>query len=214
MLVMKMPDMLEELLNSEPEVLAEKATRDSNLLEELFDGVSSSNAKMKFKSAKILSLISQKNPEKLYPRFDFFKDLLRSANSILKWNAIDIIANLASVDVNRRFEKIFVEYLGLLQEGSLITASHVAASAEKIVDAKPDLEERITKKLLQVEKIKLPTEDCRNILAGHTILSFDKYFDKIQNKEEVVSFVKRQLKNTRNATRTKASKFLKKHSLS
>jgi hypothetical protein len=209
-----MPDMLEELLNSEPEVLAKKATRDSNLLEELFDGVSSSNAKMRFKSAKILSLISEKNPEKLYPRFDFFKDLLRSANSTLKWNAIDIIANLASVDVNKKFEKIFTEYVGLLQEGSLITAGHVAASAGKIVNAKPNLEERITKELLQVEKIKLPTEECGNILAGHTILSFDKYFDKIQDKDEVILFVKRQLKNTRNATRAKAAKFLKKHSLS
>lgn len=205
--------MLEELLNSEPEVLAEKATRDSNLLREFFNGVSSSDAKVKFKSAKVLSLISEKDPQKLYLRFDFFTDLLGSGNSILKWNAIDIMANLASVDVDKRFEKIFVGYYGLPQEGSLITASHVVASAGKIVNAKPNLERRITKELLQVEKIKLPTEECRNILAGHTILSFDKYFDKIQNKDEVVSFVKRQLKNTRNATITKAAKFLKKHSL-
>jgi len=158
-----------------------------------------------------LSLISKKNPQKLYSKIDFFIDLLDSENNILKWNAIDVIANLASVDIDKRFEKIFEKFYGFLQEGSLITAGHVVGNSWKIVNVKPDLESRITDELLKVEKIKLPTEECRNILLGHTILSFDQYFDKIQNKHEVVSFVKRQLNNSRNATKTKAEKFLKKH---
>ena len=202
---------VEELVKNKPEDLARAAIRDSNLLLEVFKGISSSIPKVKFKSAKILTLISERNPQKLYPRIDFFIDLLDSGNQILKWNAIDVIANLASVDVNKRFEKIFDKFYGLLKEGSLITAGHVIGSSAKIVNAKPNLESRITNELLKVEKIQLPTEECRNILFGHAILSFDQYFDKIQNKNEVIGFAKKQLNNSRNATKAKADKFLKKH---
>jgi len=115
------------------------------------------------------------------------------------------------VDVNKRFEKIFDKFYGLLEEGSLITAAHVISNSWKIVNAKPMLESKITKELLKVEKIQLPTEECRNILFGYTIRSFDQYFEKIQNKNEVIDFARRQLNNSRNATKAKADKFLKKH---
>jgi hypothetical protein len=208
---MKTSNPLAELAKNKPEDLAERARRDSVLLATVFEGVSSSDPKLRFRSAKILNLMSQKEPGKLYPKIDFFINLLDS-DSILKWNAIDVMANLASKDVNGRFEEIFGKFYGLLQEGSLITAGHVAANSWKIVDAKPELENRITEQLLKIEKTRLPTEECRNILMGHTILCFDRYFDRIQDKDEVITFVKRQKNNSRNATKTKAQKFLKKHS--
>ncbi len=210
---MKRSDTLEELVKNEAEDLVEKATRDPSLLLEIFNGVYSSNPKVKFKSAKILTLVSRNDPKKLYPKIDFFIDLMDSENSILKWNAIDVIANLASVDVDKRFEKIFDKFYRPLQEGSLITARHVISNSGKIVHAKPSLESKITKELLKVEKIQLPTEECRNILKGHTILAFDQYFDEIKNKSEVVSFARRQQYNSRNATKAKAEKFLKKYAL-
>ncbi len=206
-----MSNTVEKLVKNKPEGLAREAIRDSNLLLEVFNGISSSSPKVKFKSAKILTLISERNPQKLYQRIDFFIDLLDSGNQILKWNAIDVIANLASVDVDKRFEKIFDKFYGLLEEGSLITAAHVISNSWKIVNAKPMLESKITKELLKVEKIQLPTEECRNILFGYTIRSFDQYFEKIQNKNEVIDFARRQLNNSRNATKAKADKFLKKH---
>lgn len=205
---------IEEIVKNKPEDLAERALKDSELLVELFGGISSPNSKLRFKSAKILNIISNKDPQKLYPRMGFFVKLLESENSILKWNAIDVIANLAGVDVNKRFEKMFQRFYGLLQEESLITSAHVVSNSWKIVNAKPDLESRITNEILKVERIDLPTEECRNILSGYAILSFDKYFNKIQKKADVISFVRRQLNSTRNATRKKAEKFLKRHGIS
>jgi hypothetical protein len=208
---MKASSPLGELAKNKPEDLAERARRDSVLRATVFEGMSSSDPKLRFKSAKVLNLMSQKDPGKLYPKIDFFINLLDSNNSILKWNAIDVVANLASADVHGRFEEIFGKFYGLLQEGSLITAGHVVANSWKIVEAKPHLENKITEQLLKIEKTKLPTEECMNILVGHAILCFDKYFDRIQKKDEVLTFVKRQMNNSRNATKAKAEKFLKKH---
>jgi ERCC4-related helicase len=147
----------------------------------------------------------------LYPEFDFFIDLLNGESKVLKWNAIDVVANLASVDINKRFEEIFEKFYSLLHEGSLITAAHVVGNSVAIVTAQPNLESKITSELLKVEKLELPTDECRNVLLCHTILSFDKYFDKIQNRGEVISLVRRQLRNPRNATKAKAREFLEKH---
>src|SRR3972149_8480234 len=89
------------------EDIAQDAIDNPDLLPEILEGITSENSRVKFKSAKTLSLISEKNPQKLYPHFDFFITLLDSDNNILKWNAQDIIANLTSVDTERKFDQIF-----------------------------------------------------------------------------------------------------------
>lgn len=61
-----------------------------------------------------------------------------------------------------------------------------------------------------MEKIPRPTEECRNILIGKTIKAFDVYCDEFKDKDKIISFVKGQLDNPRNATRSVAERFLKK----
>ena len=77
-----------------------------------------------------------------------------------------------------------------------------------IAGAKPELQEQIVDKLLTVESVPLPTQECRNILRGKAIVEFAKFFDQISHKEVVLKFVTDQLGNTRNATRKKAEVFL------
>jgi hypothetical protein len=106
---------------------------------------------------------------------------------------------------------LFKKFYGCLYEGSLITAGHVVDNSGKIALSKSELQNEITKELLKVEKIPLPTKECKNILIGKTIKAFEVYYDKIKDKDEIVTFVKRQSNNPRNATRTKAKKFLKRY---
>jgi hypothetical protein len=193
------------------EELAREAAKSKDSLRELLDGISSANPRVRFRSAKILRMISERNPRMLYSSWRFFVRLLDSENNILKWNAMDIITNLTRVDSGSKFDKLFRKFYGtLLCEGSLITAGHVVSGSSVIVKAHPELQDKITKELLKVGKIPLPTEECRNILIGHTIKAFDAYLDHVKDKNEIASFVKRQLNNSRRATRAKAEKLLSK----
>jgi len=192
------------------EELAREAIKNKELLHELFNGISSANPRIKFGSAKILRIVSERNPKILYPSMEFFVNLLDNENNILKWNAMDIIANLTVVDSHNKFNRLFKKFYGYLYEGSLITAGHVVDNSGTIALAKPELQGEITKELLRVEEIPLPTEECRNILIGKTMKTFNVYYDKIKDKDEVISFVKRQLKNSRKATKDKAEKLLEK----
>jgi hypothetical protein len=192
------------------EDLAEEVMNNPKLLKQILKGVSSPIANIKFTSTKVLRIISKKAPKILYAKMDFFVKLLASENNIIKWNAMDIIANLVAVDTRNKFNKIFKKFYGLLNEGSLVTAAHVVDNSAKIVKAKSEFQNKITSALLKIEKIPLPTEECRNILRGKTIQAFSQYFAQIKNKSRIISFVKRQLNNRRNATKKRAKEFLKK----
>lgn len=192
--------------------IAKAATKDTSLLSYILDGISSPNSRVRFKCAKALRIISEENPEMLYPHFGFFRKLLDSENNILRWNAIDIIANLATVDSNNMFGRLFGEFYGLLNEGSLITAAHVVDNSAKIIRAKPHLERRITNELLRIEKISLPTEECRHIITGKVITAFGQYFDQSKNKDIMLSFARNQLNSTRPSTKRRAEQFLRRFS--
>jgi len=192
--------------------IALKVIKQPELLSEIIDGLGADKARVKYGCAKVLRIISDKAPELLYPRIDYYIDLLDNDNNILKWEAIYVIANLAAVDTEDRIEAIFERYFGPIPGPALITAGNVIAGAAKIAKAKPQLTERIVGELLKVEKAQYKTTECGNVALGHAIKAFDQFFDQIRDKKPVIAFVRRQLENTRNATRNKAEAFLKKRS--
>lgn len=208
-------DALEQLRTKETTAddLAEKAKRDFDLLLAIFDGISSKNPRIRYGCAKILNIISEEHPERLYPNWDFFVRLLDSDKRVLKWNAIIILANLTKADVDNKIDNIFDKYYDLLNAEYMVTVANVVINSGKIAKAKPHLTKKITKELLKTENLTLKshlTKECRNVIIGHAISAFDMYFDQIENKDEVISFVKRQLNNTRKPTRFNAEAFLKK----
>lgn len=212
---MERTDILEKLERKEikAEDVARNAIKDPNLLPEIFVGISSKKARIKYGCAKALRIISKENPEKLYPRMNFFTEQLDSDKRILKWNALYVIANLARVDVENRFDGIFDRYYDLLNAEYMVTVANVVRNSGKIAKAKPHLIQRITNELLKTEKLSLKshlTQECKNIILGHVISALGIYFSQIENKDKVISFVKRQLDNTRNATKVKAEEFLEK----
>ncbi|MGZ7095132.1 MAG: hypothetical protein ACXVHU_01545 [Methanobacterium sp.] len=205
-------DILDEIKQKEDlsENIADNVINNAELLHIILDGVYSDITRVKFRSAKILKIISGKNPELLYPYIDFFIELLDSENKIITGNAMDIIANLSAVDSEKKIDRIFDKYYGFINDESMVTAAHVVDNSWKIAKSKPEYKEKVTNSLLELENIPRDAE-CKNILLGKAILSFDKYFTEIENKKEVTDLVKKQLKNPRNATKVKALKFLRKH---
>ena len=95
---MKRSDIVKRLCNKEidTEDIAEELIEDPDLLPGIVDGISSENADVRFRSAKILSIVSETAPQILYPKFDLIAELLDIDNKIIKWNAIDVLANLAT----------------------------------------------------------------------------------------------------------------------
>jgi len=196
---------------SDKEQLADRVIKKPELLSQILEGLNANEARIKYGCAKILRVISDREPAVLYPKFDFFVQLLNSNNSFMKWGAIYIIANLTAVDTSNKFEQIFDEYFAPIPGPVLITAANIIGGAAKIALAKPELTEKITQELLKVEKAEYQTTECRNVALGHAINAFDQFFHQIGHKEPVIDLIRKQLHNARSSTRKKAEKFLKKY---
>ncbi len=177
--------------------------------EKELEELSSTNPRIKYGRAKKLIALSQKNPELLYPQIDFFVKLLQSSNNILKWTTIDIIGNLSAVDEDKKIGKLLPRIFSFLNCGKLITANHAVYASSIIAHAQPKYSKRITKELLNVENYTYETGECKNIVLGKVILAFEKNFKNIEQKKEVIDFVKRHSDNSRAATKKKALQLLK-----
>jgi hypothetical protein len=113
------------------------------------------------------------------------------------------------LDKERNFDKIFDKYYNLLDDKSIIPAGHVAGNSGKIARARPELQTKITDKLLNIDETHHEPER-RELIKGYAIESFGEYFEEAKNKLEIIEFVKEQLNSKSPRTKKKAKEFLKK----
>ena len=202
--------MISELLkkNINPEKHANNVIERPDEINQYLDGLLSKNETYRYNCFKVINVVSEKQPDMLYPHWDFFKDHLKSKNNYHKMSAVSIIANLTAVDKEDRFKKIFNEYFENLKSEKTIVPIYVVKSSGKIANFKPELEEKITNFLLDIENIH--TGKQIELLKSAVIESFSELYDKTQKKNKVVSFVKKQLKSDSPKTRKAARDFINK----
>ena len=173
-------------------------------------GLDAPAARVKYGCLKDLRRLSEEEPQLLYPDFEKFVRLLDHPNSIFRWNAAHMLANLARVDRSRKIGPLLGKFLQPVGGPQMIAAANVMQAAAVIAAAQPRLADTLAAGILTVGRAKYETEECRNVAIGHAIQALDRFFASIPRQRAVVSFVRRQLDNPRPATRRKAEKFLKK----
>jgi hypothetical protein len=205
--------MLHELTNKKASIekIAQKVVKKKKLIEELVRGVSSTDTTTKYRSSKVLRVLSEKHPEVLYSHWDHFAARLSDTNTFLRSDAALVICNLVSVDKEKKFEKIFDKYYAQLDDASMIPAANLAGCSGKIALAKPNLRGKVIDKLTKIDKTHHCSE-CKNIIKGGIIETFASIFPNATDaeKKKIISFVKPELINARASTRKKAEGFMKK----
>ena len=188
------------------ETFAAKAMEDDDLCAALLEALRSKKDTIRFNGFSILYHISKETPMVLYPRWEFFAELLKSSNSYHQLIAVRILANLTTVDTENKFAGLFDTYFNLLNK-SVIVAGHVAGNAGKIARAQPQLQQKIIHQLLHIDATQQKHKD---LVKAYAIEAFDEFFDQIENKQEILAFVKQQVHCTSPKTKTIAASFLKK----
>jgi hypothetical protein len=194
--------------NVQPEAIARQGLEDDGFLSELLEAATSKDDAIRSKSFKALLLLSQEHPERLYPRWDHFVDLLGRDNNYLRYQAVYIIANLTRIDTEDRFEAAFGAYYDLLDGKSVMTAAHAAGNSGKIARAKPHLRARITDELLGMDGTHHPP-GRKELIKGYAIEALGEYFEGAEDKERIRAFVERQLHSESPRTVKAAKQFLK-----
>jgi hypothetical protein len=187
----------------------DKQVVEGELLTELLEGILSKKDEIRSNSFNRLMRISEDQPELLYPKYDYLANLLDSDNHYQRNIAINLIANLALIDTENKFEKIFDKYFSNIDGNRTMVAGQAAINSGKIARAKPNLRTKITKRLLNLEK----THKGKHVdlIIAYAIEAFEQYFKELSNKKEILVFIKTQLESKSPKTRKLAREFLKKN---
>ena len=187
--------------------LAKNAIKDEKLLSELLEGILSKKDETRFNSHQILMYISEEYPKVLYPKWDYLAELLDSDNHYHRHISINLLANLVMADTENKFEEIFDKYFSNIDGDRTMVAGQAALNSGKIAKAKPNLQTKITDKLLNIDKTHRGKQT--DLMKAYAIEAFNEYFEEASDREKILDFVKAQLEGKSPKTRKVAKEFLK-----
>jgi hypothetical protein len=191
------------------EKILKKVLEDKSHISNILQGLVDKDDSIRYPNAIAAELLSEKNPQLLYPEWDFFVEMMSSKNAFHRSIAIATISNLTVIDKDKKFEDLFDEYFRLLDDKSVIVTRKLAIYVGRIVKAKPSLIFRITKALLGIDDTQ-HTSSRKDLIKGDIIESLSEFFADIEDKEEIIKFVRNQLSSSSPSTVKKATKFLSK----
>ncbi|MFC1921506.1 hypothetical protein ACFLYQ_07270 [Chloroflexota bacterium] len=194
--------------NADIAAIAEKALADSQLLSSILEGLTNKNETLRYNCHKVLMTLSREHGGIVYPNWDYIVEQLSSSNTYHRLTAVSILAVLAAVDKDNRFDEIFDKYFGLLGDKGTIPAIYVARNAGKIAVAKPHLREAITDRLLGIEKIYKGKQP--ELTKSAIIEAFDEFYEESESRERIREFVSSQLGSESPKTKKAAKAFIDK----
>ena len=193
------------------ETIVNKVISEKTRISELLDAIISKDESIRYPNAIAVEKISKDHPSLLYPKWNYFTDLLKSKNAFHRGIAITTIANLINIDDQNKFDELFDEFFKHLDDASVMVARYLAIRCGIIAKAKPRLKSKITEILLRIDESKHP-QSRKDLIKGDIIESFGEYCEDITDKDRIIEFVKKQLKSSSPSTVKKAKKFLSIHS--
>lgn len=202
--------------NKDLEGLVEVLQKEPVHIKDLIEKIKTDKGSGKFFLEKSIRLLSEKEPRLVYPYFSEIAKLIQSPNNFIKWGAIITISNLIEVDEKNQFEPFFEKYFSLINDDSMITAGNVAGNAWKFIVKNPKWDREITERLLMVKDNTYlykgePSPECKNIMKGHVLGCFDKYYEISGLQEKMIAFAESEVSNSRKSVARRAQAFLKKH---
>lgn len=194
-----------------PDRIAEMALDDPQLLQELLNGVSPQSQKSARREncSQALMFMAETWPEVLLPHWDYFMQLFKSNNGSSKYVAIYVTSSLTKADQSGRFEGSFDDYFALLDDDSVMVASHAALNAGKIAQACPILQEKITWRLLGIDHSH-HDPDHLGLVKAYVIEALDLLYPVSTMQDEIIEFVKAQINSSCAKAAKLAKAFLKK----
>lgn len=187
--------------------LAQGIVGDQEALQIILEGLGAKDNVYRENCFKVVLDICAAKPQVLYAEWDYFVDMLDSANAFHRAIAVRVLARLTPVDRAERFEGLFERYFELLDDDKVMVSRYLVQNVWRILAAKPHLTNRVTLKLLDVEKTRHPESrqallkaDIIEWLVGHDVA--------VEDKGRVLSFVEKALESSSPKARKAAREFL------
>lgn len=189
--------------------------KEPDILQILIDIEKSEPSAIKFTAEKTVRNLSENNPELFVGMEDKVFSLLKSENTFIRLGNIITCSNLAPIGTEKISELFKEVYISFLYSKNIAEFGNAVKGIPKIISSFPLLEKKLIQPLFEADQRVFihkgkPSPECSNVAAGKVIDVFAKISNNLSYREEMLGFAKRNLNNTRNSTKRKAEKLVKK----
>jgi hypothetical protein len=178
----------------------------SHFRDELVDYLAEKNETLRYNSFLVLNSLAEEKPGLLYPYWDTFVKYLKSEKVLQVLVGIELISRLVSADTKNLFEKVADDYFNLINHPNVIPIRYLMLNCWRIGKARPEYIPRIRDLVFSIDVI---NQEHKGLLKGDGIIAFAQLWNLMENKEEIIAFVKDQLDSESPKTIKEAKKFLK-----
>jgi hypothetical protein len=192
----------------EIEKLADEAARDPAALKGLLTAVGPERMTQQIReaSAEALKLVATRRPDALMLHWDELARLLEGENAYSRTASLHVMARLAPADTRGSLADLLDRLYDHLGD-KVSVAGHVLLVSPQIARARPELRERITARILDLERLAKP--DRLGLLRSYAIEALDGYLEPAERTSEVVAFVSAGLTDDSPKTRKLATEVLR-----
>ncbi len=159
----------------------------------------------------VVSKASLEFPALFYPYWEKLVPLLNHKNSYHRDMALTILANLAAVDREDRFNGIFDDYFAHLNDQKFMTAQCCVRNSQKIIFHKPALRERIIELLLDIDQRSNYPEKQKALMKCDILGILDEAYPDTDQKPDIENFIKAQVNSLSPKTKKKAKELTGKY---
>jgi len=139
----------------------------------------------------VIDHASQERPELFYPYWNSLVPLLNHPNSYHRDIGMTILANLAAVDNENRFNAIFEEYFSHLNDARFMTAHCCVCNSRKIMRSKSGLRDQILTLLLSVDSLCSFPEKQRELMKADILEIIDEFYPEIKGRDRADEFIRK-----------------------
>lgn len=211
---MNADDILREIAQKDADIdmFAVRVLEDESLRDLVVRGLlSDENIMIYYHCFYIASKASEENPDAFYGYWDEFAGLLDHRNSYHRDFGLTLLANLAKVDHEEKFSKIFDAYLKRLNDEKFMTAECFVENLKRIIPFKRVYEKKVVELLCNVDSCTAFSEKQTALLKSKIIELFDVVYENSVYKEPMMVFVKDQITSLSPKTRRAAKCFISKY---
>ncbi len=183
----------------------------SELRDALVDAAFDKNETLRYNCVRVMFRAMDQQPKLFYPYWDHFAEMMDSPNGFHRSASAQAIAFLSGADADCRLDKVFTHYLLLLDDPKVMVTSYFIQTLDRMARARPDLQPRIIKAVLSIDKTN-HTRDHKELLKADILAVFDRLFDVLSDKDrkQALAFATAALQSTSGKTRKAAKLFVAK----
>ena len=186
-----------------------QAMDDDDFLASLIEGIHPKRQARETRemASQVLQILAQDAPARLFPYRDTFYEYLESKNAFSKMVCVYCIAGLVLAGIEDTFTQHIGQYMAMLEDPSVMIASHCALNAGMIAKLYPEYEPFITDKFLQIENSQ-HTESRKALITAYIIEAFETYAKSSAQWDSINAFIWQQMESPSPKAREAAMHYL------